>query len=171
METVSDTIFDEAQAQVFRLMETDSLPRFKQSKIFRQYVEAMAEGTGGAGHGRQELLLSQQTARSSPSEGSRSGNGVKNNKARHSGDKKTTATNNSNKEEPPDKHGIELATAMGSMSRGTMNRDKSWRGSGGRGGHHLNHGHGHSIKSNNPAFNPDSTVHLHGNTNNTSNII
>lgn len=36
VESVSADIFDEAQEQVFRLMETDSLPRFKQGKLFKE---------------------------------------------------------------------------------------------------------------------------------------
>ncbi|GMI38279.1 hypothetical protein TrCOL_g817 [Triparma columacea] len=35
-------VFDEAQNEVFKLMESDSLPRFKQGKLFKNYVEALS---------------------------------------------------------------------------------------------------------------------------------
>ena len=54
IETVSAKIFEEAQAQIFRLMETDSLPRFKKGKLFKNYTEAMAEGRGGGLNGKGE---------------------------------------------------------------------------------------------------------------------
>ncbi len=47
LETVPLGVFDDAQAEVFRLMESDSLPRFKQGKLFKNYVEAMATHVNG----------------------------------------------------------------------------------------------------------------------------
>ncbi|GMI12484.1 hypothetical protein TrVE_jg5402 [Triparma verrucosa] len=41
VEHVDLDIFDDAQAEIFRLMESDSLPRFKHGKLFKTYVEAM----------------------------------------------------------------------------------------------------------------------------------
>jgi len=35
-------IFDEAQAEIFHIMESDSLPRFKTSKIYKNYQTAMS---------------------------------------------------------------------------------------------------------------------------------
>jgi len=47
-EHVALDVFDEAQATVFKLMQSDSLPRFKNGKIFQGYVEAMtADKRGG----------------------------------------------------------------------------------------------------------------------------
>ncbi|GMI05841.1 hypothetical protein TrLO_g364 [Triparma laevis f. longispina] len=40
-EHVDLDIFDDAQGEIFRLMESDSLPRFKHGKLFQTYVEAM----------------------------------------------------------------------------------------------------------------------------------
>ena len=46
-ENVPLDVFDEAQAAVFKLMESDSLPRFKNGKIFRGYVDAMTADKRG----------------------------------------------------------------------------------------------------------------------------
>lgn len=52
------TIFDEAQNEIFELMERDSLPRFKQSKILKNYLSAMNSSSFGEFEGRGIQMMS-----------------------------------------------------------------------------------------------------------------
>jgi hypothetical protein len=124
METVPANIFEEAQSMVFRLMETDSLPRFKAGKLFKQYLEAMAE---------EGPSTSQRSATGVPHRGSRgsarsSGAGGEPNVAPILSKHLT----GSGRGGDTDNHGIELAKVMGKNSK----QNQPSRSTGGRGGHH-----------------------------------
>jgi len=55
---VAIDIFDEAQNEVFALMESDSLPRFKNSKLLKNFMSAMSSSFGEEGGRGIELVAS-----------------------------------------------------------------------------------------------------------------